>query len=133
MARSLGRHLIAELYECDEEILNDVQMIEYHMKKAAIESGATIVTSTFHRFLPHGVSGAIIISESHLAIHTWPEYNYASLDIYTCGDSVNPWMALDYLKEVFRSKRQEIEEYKRGLYESIGVPENSKHKVEVKG
>lgn len=133
MARSLGRHLIAELYECDEEILNDVQMIEYHMKKAAIECGATIVTSTFHRFLPHGVSGAIIISESHLAIHTWPEYNYASLDIYTCGDSVDPWMALDYLKEVFRSKRQEMEEYKRGLYESIGVPENSKHKVEVKG
>jgi len=112
MAKFLGRHLIAELYDCDEEILNNVTEIEYQMTKAAIECGATIVTSTFHRFLPHGVSGAIIISESHLAIHTWPEYKYASLDIYTCGDSVNPWVAFNYLKDAFKSGRQEVIENK---------------------
>lgn len=132
MAKSLGRHLIAELYDCDEEILNNVSEIEYQMTKAAIECGATIVTSTFHRFLPHGVSGAIIISESHLAIHTWPEYKYASLDIYTCGESVDPWVAFNYLKDAFKSGRQDAEEYKRGVFESIGVPDNSRHKVEVK-
>lgn len=131
MAKSLGRHLISELYDCDEEILNDVEQIEYLMKKAAIESGATIVTSTFHRFLPHGVSGAIIVSESHLAIHTWPEYNYASLDIYTCGDSVDPWKAFYYLKDALNSKRQESQEFKRGVFSSIGIPENSAHKIEV--
>ncbi|HOB15882.1 MAG TPA: adenosylmethionine decarboxylase [Defluviitoga sp.] len=132
MAKSLGRHLIAELYDCDEEILNNVSEIEYQMTKAAIECGATIVTSTFHRFLPHGVSGAIIISESHLAIHTWPEYKYASLDIYTCGESVDPWVAFNYLKDAFKSRRQDAVEYKRGVFESIGVPDNSRHKVEVK-
>jgi len=131
MAKSLGKHLIAELYDCDEEILNDVQQIEYLMKKAAIECGATIVTSTFHRFLPHGVSGAIIISESHLAIHTWPEYNYASLDIYTCGDSVDPRKAFNYLKDALNSKRQEYQEFNRGLFSTIGIPENSAHKIEV--
>ena len=132
MAKSLGRHLIAELYDCDEEILNNVSEIEYQMTKAAIECGATIVTSIFHRFLPHGVSGAIIISESHLAIHTWPEYKYASLDIYTCGESVDPWVAFNYLKDAFKSRRQDAVEYKRGVFESIGVPDNSRHKVEVK-
>ncbi|CEP78875.1 MAG: adenosylmethionine decarboxylase [Defluviitoga tunisiensis] len=132
MAKFLGRHLIAELYDCDEEILNNVTEIEYQMTKAAIECGATIVTSTFHRFLPHGVSGAIIISESHLAIHTWPEYKYASLDIYTCGDSVDPWVAFNYLKDAFKSGRQEVIENKRGMFETIGVPNDSLHKVEVK-
>ncbi|PNR97075.1 adenosylmethionine decarboxylase [Petrotoga sp. 9PWA.NaAc.5.4] len=132
MAKSLGRHLIAELYECDEEILNSVEEIEYYMKEAAIKSGATIVTSTFHRFLPHGISGAVIVSESHLAIHTWPEYKYASVDIYTCGESVNPWIAFEYLKEAFKSKRQDVSEYKRGIFEAIGISENSLHKVEVK-
>jgi len=132
MAKFLGRHLIAELYDCDEEILNNVTEIEYQMTKAAIECGATIVTSSFHRFLPHGVSGAIIISESHLAIHTWPEYKYASLDIYTCGDSVDPWVAFNYLKDAFKSGRQEVIENKRGMFETIGVPNDSLHKVEVK-
>lgn len=132
MAKFLGRDLIAELYDCDEEILNNVTEIEYQMTKAAIECGATIVTSTFHRFLPHGVSGAIIISESHLAIHTWPEYKYASLDIYTCGDSVDPWVAFNYLKDAFKSGRQEVIENKRGMFETIGVPNDSLHKVEVK-
>ena len=132
MAKFLGRHLIAELYDCDEEILNNVTEIEYQMTKAAIECGATIVTSTFHRFLPHGVSGAIIISESHLAIHTWSEYKYASLDIYTCGDSVDPWVAFNYLKDAFKSGRQEVIENKRGMFETIGVPNDSLHKVEVK-
>jgi S-adenosylmethionine decarboxylase len=132
MAKFLGRHLIAELYDCDEEILNNVTEIEYQMTKAAIECGSTIVTSTFHRFLPHGVSGAIIISESHLAIHTWPEYKYASLDIYTCGDSVDPWVAFNYLKDAFKSGRQEVIENKRGMFETIGVPNDSLHKVEVK-
>nr|3IWB_B Chain B, S-adenosylmethionine decarboxylase [Thermotoga maritima]3IWB_D Chain D, S-adenosylmethionine decarboxylase [Thermotoga maritima]3IWC_B Chain B, S-adenosylmethionine decarboxylase [Thermotoga maritima]3IWC_D Chain D, S-adenosylmethionine decarboxylase [Thermotoga maritima]3IWD_B Chain B, S-adenosylmethionine decarboxylase [Thermotoga maritima]3IWD_D Chain D, S-adenosylmethionine decarboxylase [Thermotoga maritima] len=61
--KSLGRHLVAEFYECDREVLDNVQLIEQEMKQAAYESGATIVTSTFHRFLPYGVSGVVVISE----------------------------------------------------------------------
>jgi S-adenosylmethionine decarboxylase len=131
MAKGLGRHLIAEFYLCDKEILDDVEKIEYSMKKAAIKTGATIVTSTFHRFLPHGVSGAVIVSESHLAIHTWPEFGYASIDLFTCGDSVDPWIAFEHLKEAFKSLRTEVIEHKRGLFNEIGIPENSSHKVEV--
>ncbi len=131
MDKSLGRHLIAEFYNCDRDVLDIVEDVEYHMKKAAISTGATIVTSTFHRFLPHGVSGAVIVSESHLAIHTWPEYGYASIDLFTCGDEVDPWLAFDYLKKAFNSIRTEVKEHKRGIYREIGVPENSAHKTEV--
>ncbi|KLO21660.1 S-adenosylmethionine decarboxylase [Marinitoga sp. 1197] len=131
MAKSLGRHIIAEFYECDKDILDDVDKIEELMKKASIESGATIVTSTFHRFLPHGVSGAVIVSESHFAIHTWPEYGYASVDIYTCGDHVDPWKSFEFLKKAFNSQRAQTIEHLRGVYEEIGIAENSPHKVEV--
>ena len=132
MTKSLGKHLIAELYDCDEKILSNVSEIENQMSKAAIECGATIVASTFHHFSPHGVSGMIIISESHLAIHTWPEYKYVSLDIYTCGNSVDPWIAFHNLKDAFKSKRQEAVEYKRGIFKTLGIPEDSSHKVELK-
>ena len=80
---ALGRHILAEFYECDTDILNDAQRIENYMKRAALECGATIVSSTFQTFNPHGVSGVIVIAESHLAIHTWPEYGYAAVDVFT--------------------------------------------------
>ncbi|HOO74984.1 MAG TPA: adenosylmethionine decarboxylase [Tepiditoga sp.] len=131
MAKSLGRHLIAEFYDCNHDILDNVEKIEYFMKKAAIATGATIVTSTFHRFLPHGVSGAVIVSESHLTIHTWPEYGYASIDLFTCGDDVDPWKAFEHLKISLDSSRTHVTEHLRGIYSEIGIPNNSSHKLEV--
>ena len=98
--KSLGRHIIAEFYDCDKEILDNVEKIEQSMKNAAYETGATLVNSSFHRFLPYGVSGVVVISESHLTIHTWPEYGYAAVDLFTCGDDVDPWKAFTYLNEV---------------------------------
>ncbi|HBF11138.1 adenosylmethionine decarboxylase [Thermotoga neapolitana] len=129
--KSLGRHLVAEFYECDKEILDNVQLIEQEMKQAAYESGATIVTSTFHRFLPYGVSGVVVISESHLTIHTWPEYGYAAIDLFTCGEDVDPWKAFDHLKKVLKAKRVHVVEHERGRYDEIGIPEDSPHKVTV--
>ena len=73
----LGRHILVEYYNCDKEILKDHELIEKHMKQAAIEAKATIVQSCFHKFNPWGVSGAVIIQESHLTIHTWPEFGFA--------------------------------------------------------
>ena len=84
---TLGRHILIEFYNCNEEILASPELIEKHMNKAAKIANATIVNSVFHHFNPYGVSGAVIISESHLAIHTWPEYGYAAVDVFTCGDS----------------------------------------------
>ena len=96
--KTLGHHVLTEFYGCASDLLNNLETIQTLMEGAAHFSGATIVDSRFHRFNPHGVSGVVIIAESHLAIHTWPEFNYASIDIYTCGTTVNPWKAYEYLK-----------------------------------
>jgi S-adenosylmethionine decarboxylase proenzyme len=122
--KALGRHILVEFYDCDREILNDLHTIESSMKDAAVNSGATIVKSVFHLFNPHGVSGVVVIAESHLAIHTWPEYGYAAVDLFTCGESVDPWEAFDFLKEKFKAKNQFTMELKRGQLDI----ENLSHK-----
>ncbi|WP_243293380.1 adenosylmethionine decarboxylase [Geothrix mesophila] len=84
-ASALGRHLLVEYTGCDAAILADLERITTAMLEAARASGATIVTHSFHHFSPHGVSGAVIIAESHLAIHTWPEHRFAAVDFFSCG------------------------------------------------
>ena len=83
---TMGRHVIAELWGCNVEKLNDMNFIERVFVDAALESGAEVREVAFHKFAPHGVSGVVIISESHLTIHSFPEHGYASIDVYTCGD-----------------------------------------------
>lgn len=127
--KALGRHLLAEFFECNSSRLNDIKFIEKVMKNAAVVSGATIVNTSFHKFEPQGVSGVVVISESHLSIHTWPEYGYAAIDLFTCGENVDPWKAYEYLKEVFSSQRTKVEEIKRGLYPEIGLDERAPYKT----
>lgn len=91
------------------------------MKKAAIESGATILNSAFHTFNPNGVSGIVIIAESYLALHTWPEYGYAALDIFTCGDTVNPRTALDVLEKDLKAASVKSLELNRGAVQDHHV------------
>lgn len=112
---NLGRHLLAEFYDCNSNILNNVQMIEDMMTEAAVACGATVVDKNFHLFSPFGVSGVVIISESHLAIHTWPEYGYAAVDLFTCGNSCDPKVAYDFLREKFHAGSAFYSELKRGL------------------
>ncbi len=111
---ALGQHILVEFFGCTPEIMNDVALIEQGMVDAAEKSGATVINSTFHHFSPYGVSGVVVIQESHLAIHTWPEYQYAAVDLFTCGDVVDTWKAFDHLKEVFEAKNQSAMEMKRG-------------------
>ncbi len=85
------------------------------MCKAALEAGAEIREFVFHKFSPQGVSGVVVISESHLAIHTWPELGYAAIDVFTCGTHVNPWDACKYLEEMFGAGEVKAEEIKRGM------------------
>ena len=110
----LGRHLLLELFSCDEKVLDDLDTIEVFMKEAARVSGATIVESVFHRFEPHGISGVVVVAESHLAIHTWPEHGYAAVDFFTCGAGIDYWQAHDYLKKAFGAADSEVKEIKRG-------------------
>jgi S-adenosylmethionine decarboxylase len=118
---ALGRHILAEFFNCDVQILNDVEKVEQYMKRAAIECGATIVNSVFHTFNPHGVSGVVVIAESHLAIHTWPEYGYAAVDVFTCGDSVDPRVATKVLQEYLGAESIKSIELNRGELKNQGV------------
>jgi len=112
--RSLGHQIIAEFYDCNRDSLNDVNFIRAAMVAAAEQAGATIVTETFHHFSPHGVSGAVIIAESHLSIHTWPEYGYAAIDLFTCGDTVSSETAFNHLRETLESSQVSTMEMHRG-------------------
>ncbi|MDD2619497.1 MAG: adenosylmethionine decarboxylase [Syntrophomonadaceae bacterium] len=115
--QSLGRHVLAEIYGCRFGVLNDIKQVEDIMINAALEAGAEIREFVFHKFSPQGVSGVVVISESHLAIHTWPELGYAAVDVFTCGDKVNPWDACNYLAKMFGADYVKASEIKRGLME----------------
>lgn len=111
---ALGRHLLVELYECEPEILDDVIAVEQLMESAALAAEATIINVTFHHFSPYGVSGVIVIQESHLAIHTWPESRYAAVDLFTCGSDTRPWQAFEVLKQGLKAKSSSAMEIQRG-------------------
>lgn len=109
MMNALGRHILVEFLNCKADVLNDVAAIEGAMVEAAQIAGATVINSTFHHFSPYGVSGVVVIQESHLAIHTWPEYRYAAVDLFTCGDSVDPWVSFEHLKKAFDASYSALE------------------------
>jgi spermidine synthase len=113
MSTALGNHILVEFMNCDPKIMNDVAGIERDMVAAAQKAGATVINSTFHHFSPWGVSGVVVIQESHLAIHTWPEYGYAAVDLFTCGE-MDAWISFDHLKECFGSTSYSALEMKRG-------------------
>jgi len=115
---TLGHQLMVEYHGCSPELLNNVEHVKRSMVEAARATGATIVGELFHHFSPHGVSGVVVIAESHLAIHTWPEYGYAAVDLFTCGDDINPYLGFDHLKEALGATRSEVEEVFRGRFES---------------
>lgn len=117
---ALGNHIIAEFYDCDETIINGQEIVEDIMIDAVEVSGATIVKPAFHKFSPHGVSGMVVVSESHFSIHTWPEYKYCAVDIFTCGDLIDNHKALQFLKQKLKAKNISVVEMKRGLLD-LGV------------
>lgn len=119
--KALGCHIVAELSHCDGELLTCLETVQNAMVRAAELAKAEIREVAFHRFVPHGVSGVVVISESHLSIHTWPELGYAAIDIYTCGTSADPWLALQYLAEQFRSQSLTTSVIERGSLTPSGA------------
>ncbi len=113
--RALGRHLLIEYYDCSVEVINDRQLVREAMLEAARRANATIVAEVFHTFSPQGISGVVVIAESHIAIHSWPEHRCASVDIFSCSDRMKPEAIIDYLKEVFGAGRVDVAEIERGL------------------
>ena len=113
---ALGRHLLLELFDCDLDAINNVEAVKGALIEAAKRAQATIVDVVFHEFNPFGVSGVVVIAESHLSIHTWPEYRYAAVDIFSCGDILQPEIAARYLVEQFGAERTSVVEMQRGLF-----------------
>jgi S-adenosylmethionine decarboxylase len=82
---SVGAHVLLDLYGVPAARLDDLEGLRASLEKAARDGGAHVVDSRFSRFLPHGASGVVILAESHVAIHTWPELGFAAVDVFTCG------------------------------------------------
>ena len=110
-----------DLFDCDHALLNDHALIQKHMVAAAKAAKATVVNALFHKFNPYGVSGVVVIAESHLAIHTWPEYGFAAVDVFTCGPEVDPRICQKYLTKALKAKRSEYHEFERGVLKVEGM------------
>ncbi|ACS89911.1 MULTISPECIES: adenosylmethionine decarboxylase [Thermococcus] len=111
----IGMHVVLDLYECDPQILDDIERIEEILTEAAEVANATVIDKRFHKFSPQGVSGVVVVSESHIAIHTWPEHGYAAVDVYTCGDHTMPLKASEYIIRELKCKRPTLVKLDRGL------------------
>ncbi len=113
--KALGKHLIIEFHDCDPRVLDDAEACQDIFLEAARRSGATIIKPFFHQFSPHGVSGIIVIAESHFSVHTWPEYGYCAIDVFTCGDDIEGDAAVDFLRKNLKAQHFSVMEIKRGL------------------
>lgn len=112
--QALGYHTLIELYDCNSTKINDTKLVEKTLLKAAEIANLSIVKSTIHHFNPIGVSGVVVIKESHIAIHTWPEHNYVALDFFTCNTSYNLEQAISYICTIFETKNINKQVIKRG-------------------
>lgn len=109
-----------ELYDCDRQILDDVERIDRIVVEAARAANATVVSQVGHQFAPYGVSAIVAIGESHLAVHTWPEHGYCAADIFTCGEHTDNEAAFEVLRRAFRARDCAAMEVTRGLRERVG-------------
>jgi S-adenosylmethionine decarboxylase len=111
----LGYHVLMEFHGCSQDVIADSDKVEQILLKATEISKAHVVESIFHKFNPHGVSGVIVISESHFTIHTWPEYEYAALDLFSCSRDIDLDAMIEYLKKHLKPKSVSQVELKRGV------------------
>jgi S-adenosylmethionine decarboxylase proenzyme len=121
---ALGKHVILELHDCDRKCLSNCEFLRATLLEACRRAGATILGNSFHVFSPYdGVSGVIIIAESHLSIHTWPEYSYAAVDIFACGNSLHPDRAVEFMVKELKAGNHSIIELERGIINSLVLHE----------
>jgi S-adenosylmethionine decarboxylase len=112
---ALGTHLLLELRKCEPTQLDDIEFIRGTFLAAAEELGVTILSESFHQFSPQGVTGIISIAESHFSVHTWPEFGYAAVDIFTCGAEFEPSRAAEFIVQRLQAEDPEIITIQRGL------------------
>ena len=111
---ALGKHLLLELIDCDAALLNDIEYLRKVVSDTARQIGATVIKDSFYQFTPQGVSIVVIIAESHISLHTWPEYGFAAVDVFTCGDVIDPKNAVKPFVEKLKAASSSYFEMKRG-------------------
>jgi S-adenosylmethionine decarboxylase len=109
----VGTHVIAELLGCT--VPEDQETLEKVMRGAAKESNSTALEFVMHKFEPYGVTAILILAESHISVHSWPEKKYAGVDVFTCGQHTDPVKAIEYLKNAFNASEAKIDVIKRGI------------------
>ncbi|MGB6064870.1 MAG: adenosylmethionine decarboxylase [Desulfomonilaceae bacterium] len=124
--KALGIHLLIELWSCNRQKIDNLDYLEKIMSQAAEVAGATVLKTAFQDFNPQGVSGVVVIAESHLTIHTWPEHGYAAVDIFTCGTKVSPWKAAGFLRQELEAGDMQVRDFERGIPRTEGYGENGK-------
>jgi S-adenosylmethionine decarboxylase len=118
---SNGRHLILDLYDCDQELLDDYQGLEELLETALRMSGATILRIFGEKFSPQGVTLLALLAESHASIHSWPELGYCAVDLYTCGDKTETHKAADFLVKKLKAKITDQKELTRSVTPQVSV------------
>lgn len=118
---TFGRHVTMDLREVSFDKLNDVDFLRNAMVEAVNRMGATIVGENFIKFTPQGVTGVLVLSESHFSIHTYPEEGFAAIDCYTCGTTVDPEVACDYFQAVLGGRVAGYRALRRGSGEIVDL------------
>ncbi len=118
--RALGRHLLCEYHGCDRARIDDVEVVRTALRDAVAAAGVTPLHEHLHAFSPHGVTGVVVIAESHFSIHTWPEHQYVAVDLFTCGERADPWPAFAQLGLAFAAASHAVVELRRGVLDDRG-------------
>ncbi|WP_025717708.1 adenosylmethionine decarboxylase [Paenibacillus brasilensis] len=124
---TFGRHVAVDTWGVEFELLNNAQFLETQLVEAAEACGATVMSVQSKQFEPQGATVLVLLSESHLSIHTYPERGFAAIDCYTCGETVDPQLAIDYLVSVLKPERTYAKKLIRGLGELQVESPESKH------
>lgn len=110
--KSIGIHLVADFYS--GKIIESSKELRKVLISAAKKAGSTPLKISIHKFYPRGITGVLLLAESHIAVHSWPEYNFLAIDIFTCGKNSIPEKALEFLKIVFKPKKIKVLKIERG-------------------
>ena len=117
MAKTLGLHILADLYGVSPDLIDRVEDIRHLLESAVKVANLTKISSHYYQFNPHGATGVVLLAESHISIHTWPEYGLATVDVYTCGDPPKAYKAMDYIISVLQPTRVDKQVFDRGILE----------------
>ncbi|ADC89312.1 S-adenosylmethionine decarboxylase proenzyme [Thermocrinis albus DSM 14484] len=117
MAKALGLHIIADLHGVNPELIDRVEDIRHLLETAVKVAGLTKISSHYYQFQPHGATGVVLLAESHISIHTWPEHGLATVDVYTCGDPAKAYKAMDYIISHLEPSRVDKQVHERGIVE----------------